>query len=67
LMWMYVALLIAIVVGYTVIQRQRERALERRIKQAGHNKDLILSELDQAVADEKQREEFWSRKNPLDV
>lgn len=51
-------------VAYALYQRQRERDLVNRLKGAGRDPSAVLGEMDRAIADERDREEFWHRQNP---
>lgn len=52
MLW-YIALIVLALVGFGLFQRYQERELERKIDKAGNNPDLILSEMDAAIEQDR--------------
>ena len=57
----YLLLLAVLIGGYPLYQRYRERQLERKIKEAGNDKNLILSELDMHIQQTSKEAEIFKR------
>lgn len=55
---------VLLVAAFLLAQRQRERAMLRAMDRAGEDPEAIIAVLDEAVAENKETEEFWRHQNP---
>ena len=53
--------LVLLAVAYKLHQQQREKDLLQRIQRSEGDPSLLMAEMDQAIAQEKKRKEFWKR------
>lgn len=56
--------IVLLIIANTLYQRQKERTLLDRLDSAGHDPDAASKVMDVAIAEEKEREEFWYHQNP---